>query len=300
MYLRRILVPTDFSGAAERALEQAMVLARRYEAEVHLLHRPVYGVPELPPPGIDGKQRGEALDRILSQYFEDPRRDAEKHLGRLVKQVRESGIAADSTLEGSREPYDAIAQLAEDWKPDLVCMGSHGREGIEKLLMGSVAEKVLRHLSRQVLILRDSTAIAGERGSMRILVPVDFSEHSQRALGVARELASDFGGTLHLLHVVELLHTPFAPGGLTSPLESEPELRGKLQDALRGMLGETPGEVTVADGNIAGQILHEREQRADEIVVMGSRGRSGLKHLMIGSVAERVARFCEAPVWVVK
>lgn len=285
----RMLVALDGSKLAENVLPYARTFAAALALRVELLN-----VVE----SLDFARTSHAGHaRTLDSIIEAVRRDSKQYLERVAQSF--SGVPVTSIVEQGEADKTIIERAAGD-KETLIAMATRGRSGIHRWLMGSVAEKVLRHLSCQVLMLRDSTAIAGESGSLRVLVPVDFSEHSQRALGVARELATDFGGRLHLLHVVELLHTPFAPGGLTSPLEAEPELRGKLQDALRGMLGETPGEVTVADGNIAGQILHEREKHADEIVVMGSRGLSGLKHLLIGSVAERVARFCEAPVWVVK
>ena len=133
-----------------------------------------------------------------------------------------------------------------------------------------------------------------------ILVPVDFSAHSHRALALARELSSRFNAPLHLLHVVELLHTPLEPGGLSSRLDQTPGLREKYEAALRDMLGETSGDVGVVDGSPAGGILWWREKLDARLVVMGSRGITGLERLLVGSVAEKVARFCEVPVAVVK
>jgi nucleotide-binding universal stress UspA family protein len=169
------------------------------------------------------------------------------------------------------------------------------------MLLGSVASKVLHGTDCDVMIVRsDSILFPPERGGHPILVPVDFSPHSHRALALARELSSRFGAPLQLLHVVELLHTPLKPGGLSSRLEETPGLREKYEAALRDMLGETPGDVMVADGSPAGGILWWREKLDAGLVVMGSRGITGFEKLLLGSVAETVARFCEVPVAVVK
>jgi nucleotide-binding universal stress UspA family protein len=100
--------------------------------------------------------------------------------------------------------------------------------------------------------------------------------------------------------VVELHHTPFKPGGLTSPLDVESGLREKGEEALTGMLGDSPGDVAVTDGGIASEILVVREKLQADLVVMGRRGLTGVKRFLVGSVMEKVARFCEVPVWVVK
>ena len=151
------------------------------------------------------------------------------------------------------------------------------------------------------MILRaDSELFDAEDGIGRILVPVDFSDHSHRALAFARLVASRYRGFLHLLHAEELVRTPFKAGALSSRFEREPGLREKYEEALTDMLGDGEGEVTVADGSPAGAILWWREKLEANLVVMGSRGLSGLPQLLLGSVAEKVARFCEVPVIVVK
>jgi nucleotide-binding universal stress UspA family protein len=100
--------------------------------------------------------------------------------------------------------------------------------------------------------------------------------------------------------MVELRRTPLKPGGLSSQLDETPGLREKYLEALRDMLSGSPGDLTVDDGSPAGGILWWREKLGARLVVMGSRGLTGLERLLVGSVAETVARFCEVPVVVVK
>lgn len=300
MPLGRILVPTDFSEAAERAFEQAMALARSGDAEILVLHSLPPLIPLVSPMGEAGVAGLVEMGRLLDDYTRQIREDATRKLEGL-KEKAPKGARVETALEENVEPHEAILRKAQSWNADLIVMGTHGRGGFEKLLMGSVAARVLHRSERNVMLLRsDSILFPSEKDGGSILVPVDFSPHSHRALALARHLSVRYGAALHLLHVVELLHTPLKPGGLSSQLEETPGLREKYLTALRDMLGETPGEVTVADGSASGGILWWREKLGARLVVMGSRGITGLERLLVGSTAETVARFCEVPVVVVK
>jgi nucleotide-binding universal stress UspA family protein len=300
MQLAKILVPTDFSDAAGRALEQALALARSGDVEILVLHSLPPMIPMLSPMGEPGLAGLVEWGRLLDDYTRELRKDAARKLEELTAKAPKE-IRIETAIEDNIEPHEAILRKAGSWNADLIAMGTHGRTGLDKLLMGSVASKILHRSDRNLMLLRsDSILFASEKDAGSILVPVDFSDHSQRALALARYLSSRHGSSLHLLHAVELLRTPLEPGGLSSQLEKTPGLREKYLEALRDMLGETPGDVTVADGSPAGAILWWREKLDARLVVMGSRGITGLERILVGSVAETVARFCEVPVVVVK
>ncbi|HLE69714.1 MAG TPA: universal stress protein [Vicinamibacteria bacterium] len=297
MQLSRILVPTDFSDAAGRALEQALGLARSGDVEILLLHGLPPLIPMVSPMGGTGLVE---MGRLLDDYTRHLREDASRKLEELKARVPKK-VKVETALDENVEPHEAILRKARSWNADLIAMGTHGRGGLERLLMGSIASKVLHRSDRHLMLLRsDSILFASGKDPGSILVPVDFSDHSHRALALARYLSSRHGASVHLLHVVELLHTPLKPGGLSSQLEETPGLREKYLEALRDMLGETSGDVTVADGSPAGGILWWREKLGARLVVMGSRGLTGIERLLVGSAAETVARFCEVPVVVVK
>jgi nucleotide-binding universal stress UspA family protein len=298
--LAKILVPTDFSETAKKALRQACLLAGR-GVRIHLVHRLA---PPIPPvaeaPGGVGIS---VLGNLLDEYVERMRQQVEKGLTEEVETFRRehSGVELTSGVLDVGSTSEAILTAAREWGADLIAMGTHGRSGIDKLITGSVASKVLHHSETNVLVVRaDSSLVGGEAEPGSVLVPVDFSDHSQRALGFARQFVEQYGGELRLIHVVELSRTPLRPGGLSSPFEDRPELREKYRQALVDMLGDDRGEVTVAEGSPAGGILWWREKLGCRLVVMGSRGLTGLSHWLLGSVAEKVARFCEVPVVVVK
>jgi nucleotide-binding universal stress UspA family protein len=276
MKLERILVPTDFSETAERALQQAVLLARSRGIQILVLHNLPPLLPDPTPVGAIGFSGWMEMGPLLDNY---------------TQQAMESDL--DTTA--------AILRKARSWDADLIAIGTHGRSGLEKLTMGSVATKVLHRSESKLLLLRSESELFDPgRKQGPILVPIDFSEHSQRALAFARLLSSEHGAPLHLLHMVELVRTPLKPAGLSSQLEETPGLREKYMEALSDMLGGTKGDVTVADGSPAGGILWWREKLAAGLVVMGSRGHTGLARLLVGSVAENVVRFCEVPVVVVK
>ncbi len=96
------------------------------------------------------------------------------------------------------------------------------------------------------------------------------------------------------------MHTPFEPAGLTSRFDREPELKEKYEEALTDLLAGASGDIHVAEGSVASEVLWWREKLGAEFVVLGSRGLRGIKQALVGSVAEKVARFSEAPVIVVK
>jgi nucleotide-binding universal stress UspA family protein len=305
MDLKRYLVPTDFSDAANRAFEQALALALALAGsdagEILLLHRLPSPVPVFAPPSSLGAGGFQEMGRMLDEYTTGLRDEASQKLEELRKKAPK-GISIEVAIDESLEPYEAILHKASEWKADLIVMGTHGRRGLDKLLMGSVASAVLHRTEHNVMLLRAESeifALGADPGL--ILVPVDFSDYSHRALHLARLVATRFGASVHLMHVVELLHTPLKPGGLTSRFEEQPDLKDKYRTALKDMLGDTPGDVTVAEGTtVAGEILWWREKLGARLVVMGSRGEAGLKHLLVGSVTDQVARFCEVPVVVVR
>lgn len=300
MKLSKILVPTDFSEAASKAFDQGLALARRGDVELLLLHRLPSPIPLFPSAAEPGAGSLSEVGHLLDEYTSQIRDQARERLSELARRAPE-GLRVETLVEERFEPYEAILEKASEWDPDLILMGTHGRQGLDKILMGSVAAQVLHQAQHSVMLVRPDSSLYGvgdDPGT--ILVPVDFSENSQRALGLARLLAARTGSSVHLIHVVELLHTPFTPGGLSSRFEEDPELKDNYREALTQMLGDTKGEVTVAEGTVEGEILWWREKLGCRLVVMGSRGLSTLKRLLLGSVTEKVARYSEVPVVVVK
>ena len=139
----------------------------------------------------------------------------------------------------------------------------------------------------------------------RILVPVDFSGHSAQALDDAIQLAEKFGAEIHLLNSYPVYMGAVSPYGITVPESYDRDCRAAAQGEIESWSQKVTAagvqvETWVSTFAPAEAISHYVEEHAIDLVVMGSRGLTGLKHLLLGSVAERVLRTCACPVLVVK
>jgi len=284
----RMLVPIDFSAPSDAALAYAKMLAERFEATLHLLHvadatflRAVVADPANRDTGVLNR-----LDDLLT--------DTERTRFRSVSAVEHSDV-----------PADEIVRYAHLTDIDLIVMGTHGRTGVAHVLLGSVAETVVRNASCPVLTLRSTpTSLAAQRGPTRILAPTDFSPPSDQALEYARRVAARCGATLHLLHVLEdtvdttsfgsEVLVPDSPEVRAARLE---EAREKLAHRSGGANHEQPRASTeVVVGPSTRTIVRYAADNGFDLIIMGTHGRRGFAHLVIGSVAEEVVRTASCPV----
>ena len=285
----RILVPIDFSAPSDAALAYARRLAGTREATLHVLH--VAEATFLRAVVVDPRNRDTAvlnrLDALLSD--EDRRR-----------------FRVLSAVEHSDEPADEIVRYARLKDIDLIVMGTHGRTGVAHILLGSVAEKVVRVAPCPVLTVRPTAGSIGatQLGPTRILAPTDFSPPSDRALEYARRLAAQCGAALHVLHVLEE-GVDTASFGSEVFVPDSPEVRAarlkEAQDKLAHRSGsgdhERPHATTeVVVGSTARTISRYAADNNYDLIVMGTHGRTGLAHLVMGSVAEHVVRTAPCPV----
>jgi nucleotide-binding universal stress UspA family protein len=206
----------------------------------------------------------------------------------------------------SDEPHDEIVTYARTADVDLIVMGTHGRTGLAHLLMGSIAEKVVRAAPCPVLTVHGARDVSAA-GFRRILVPTDFGAASDTALHFGRILAGRFGASLHLMHVLEDLQVDQAIGPEVFATESPEARSARLRDARerlkhrisardRGWLRAT---TEVLFGPPANMIADYAGDNDFDLIVMGTHGRKGMAHLLMGSVAERVVRTAACPVMTV-
>jgi len=289
---QRILVPTDFSETAARALDLALDLARRFAAEIHLLHV-----------------------RVL---LEDPHHEEEYHreLERLMtredQRTREVlGNARDATRQVVVHPHlvrglseaETICETVSDLGCDLVVMGTHGRRGLKHFLLGSVAERVVRSCPIPVLTVRPSASARSLEGG-RFLVPTDFSEAATTAVSTAAAWASTLGASVTLIHVIEPVIYPefyavdIFPDDMMDRIEERS--REALDKLAREQLEELPWKVEVTVGRATEAILEAANPAQHDLVVIASRGLSPIEQMLLGSVAEAVVRRSELPVLTVR
>ncbi len=287
----RILVATDFSTTADAAETLAFRLARAFSAELHVVH--------------------------VRVILEDPLM-AEEHQLEIERLVASTDDASERALAEGRTDHDeltvhthlvrsisaaeAITELAADQNCDLVVMGTHGRRGIKHLLLGSVAEHVVRSVRVPVVTVRPDCRLFSARPS-RMLVAHDFSDQSAEAAKVAGAWARAFGSEITLLHVVEpVVYPEFYTFNLATDdilTRSRDRATEVLDDAAGQLLDELPVDTSVVIGRAADAILSEAESGGFDLVVMGTRGLSELEQLVLGSVAESVLRRCPVPLLTV-
>ena len=298
MEYRRVLLATDFSAPAELAYAHAAGLAKALHAGMLILNV-LEG-----PPGLDREFPVNTL--FLKQLQEESDRELAK-LGRLAEN---DGITHETRQVYGR-PAEGVAKVAEEVMPALIVMGTHGRTGWDRLLLGSTAEAVVREAPCPVLTVRlsEKDKSAGLPGSVkidRVLVPLDFSEFAQEAFEYAAVLAKQFGAKVCLVHAIEAVAYPldFALFGVTEAAA----LRGRIQARLHELAGVlkadgVDAEVVCDVGTPAEVIVKESERfrlGAKGAIVMGTHGRRGLNRLALGSVAEYVVRHAACPVFTVK
>lgn len=283
MRLETILHPTDFSPSARRALAEGVRLAVSHGAALHLFHAVLLHAedPAVEQPGLEGEL---AEARRLAEGLAAP--------GQAPLQVTASTARGVSAFEAVMGEIDRL-------RPDLLVLGTHGRSVFARLLMGSDAEKLLRHAPCSVLTVRADAPLAPGT-ARRVLVPVDYSASSRQAFDVARALAAETGAALTLLYVVEPLPAMYYAAEITSRFQLDSELEARARQSLEAWAGVAVDRVVVAEGPIAGEIERVADEEQADFIVMGSRGHSELAHILVGSVTEKVCRFATRPVLVVR
>jgi nucleotide-binding universal stress UspA family protein len=294
--IHRILLARDFSHVSDQALRYATDLAQRFGATLHLLYADVL---HEDPFGAETAGSGEVLEAQIRERLALGADDTP-----LTEQYPDLQTMIDVRRDVAAAP--AILSYADDEDVDLIMMGTHGRRGVRRLLLGSVAEEVVRRSDRSVLTVRKD----GETGTpsiRRILVPIDFSDYAREALRHAVELARLYDAQLDLLHVVEEnLHPAFYVGGVQSIYDVQPDIEDKARERMRDLLDEVADadDVTakrhVMTGRAARKITQFAEREGSDLVVMSTHGLTGLEHFMMGSVAEKVVRHVAAPVMTIK
>ena len=294
----RILVPIDFSRRSLKAMPYALAISRQFGADVHLLH--VTDVAQQPPPTL--------LTLPLVPQLEWNQRFM-KRLEALVLKYRTDGkVSALEPRIGTA--YEEICDVAQELKADLIVTATHGYSGYKRMFLGSTAERVVQHSPCPVLVVRHHFSRWNGSGDLRtrtgfklakILVPTDFSNCSKTAFEYGLQLARDFGAELRLVHVINPHAFPFGDEYTAldpAQLLRETEQAAQKQTRSTAARARTRYSVQVIHGSPAIEICSAANEDAD-LIVISTHGRTGLGHLLIGSVAERVVRHAHCPVLVI-
>ncbi|MGN6105897.1 MAG: universal stress protein [Kofleriaceae bacterium] len=290
MAFHKIFCPVDFSPGSERAMQIAVRLAKESEAELAIAN--VWYVPPLVTGG------GYSFSPTVFQEMMD---DAKRELERAAGRASQLGAPRVTSLFLSGPPWDRIIdELRGDPAYDLVVMSTHGRTGLARVLIGSVAERVIRHAPCPVLATRPHGPVEPVR---HILCPIDFSDSARHAMQLAAELGRPSGAAISLLYVAEV-PVGFSELSLADPVERVDPRAAELLAGWAAELRATaagPVATRTMVGSPGAQILAALDEDPTfDLVAMGSRGRTGLRRVVLGSVAEKVVRHATCSVLVTR
>jgi nucleotide-binding universal stress UspA family protein len=291
--IRRILLPCDFSEFSRGALDHALTLAGWYQAEITAIH--------VLPPALTWADS-------LPHATHEPalREQVLTELRRFLEPAEAAGISVRAAiLEG-----EAVAQILEQARhlpADLVVMGTHGRGGFHRWVLGSVTEKVLRTSPCPVLTVRRPAEGAVPPAALkRVLCPVDFSDSSMNALQHALSIVEHAAGHLTALHVIEGYPEPLDLLALgTTVADLMRQLEQSARERLRRAVPEDARrscklEEIVTSGKPWREILRIAQQQATELVVIGVHGRNPADLLLFGSTTHQVVRESMCPVLTIR
>jgi nucleotide-binding universal stress UspA family protein len=294
----RLLIPLDGSKTAEQVMPWALIFANRFKLPVELLAVVDTGTM------LTSVDRARHFDELVEQGSRDSKAYLERISGRFI------GIKVRRSVE-SGNAADLIIKKAGANKSNLIAMTTHGHSGLNRWLLGSVAEKVLRATTNPMLLVRASHAgqAEGEAGFKSIIVPLDGSELAGAALPTAGRIAKKLDLELYLMRIVENPYAAFVSGGgpyAVNVDELMKDIRSRARKYLEAKMAELKKtgveqiSYLLQEGIATDEIVSIADQTSGSLIVMSSHGRSGMKRWLLGSVAETVVRHANNPVLVVR
>jgi len=275
-----ILVPTDGSDCAAQALDHVVDIAHHYDATVHVLT--VINVHDLESaPDVEPLEE-EAATRVAN----------------AAEEIEDNVETVTSVRTG--HPDEEIRGYADQIGADLIAMGTHGRTGVRRFVLGSIAEKVVRLADTPVLTVTDSDTATVPYED--ILVPTDGSAGAEAAVAPAASLATAYDATVHGLSVVDTraLGADVRSDILVDTLEDNAE--DALDDLTVDFTDRDVASITrqVEFGTPYQAIRDYIDDNEIDLVVMGTHGRTGLNRYLLGSVTEKLVRTAPVPVLSVR
>lgn len=298
--IQRILCPVDFSDCSKRALDHAVALATWYDARVTMFH-------VCAPVPIFAYATGAPMMRSSLVSGED-QNDVRRAMERFASKAAAIPVPIDIELGEGNAATEIVAK-AEAVRSDLIVLGTHGRSGFERLMLGSVTEKVLRKAGSPVLTVPPrltASAAIPVATFKKIVCAVDFSECSLRALEYAMSIAQEANARLTVLHVVEPLpNVPTDDGSPLLGIKTVKEYIAAAEEEGRALLAKAiPDHVRAycqvdevqSVGTPYREILRLATEQAADLIVLGVHGRDVVDLMFFGSTTQHVVRQAACPV----
>jgi|GEM_PF-336872 len=291
-----ILHPTDLSLAAKPAFEEAIALARKFGATLHVLHvAPTFG---------DDPVRN-AFKAAVNEdaFYQTVQKEIEQRMKAILDVHYTEGLAIEKVFTRGNTPSEAIVQYAVENNMDVIVMGTNGYKGLRRLVLGSVTANVAREAPCTVITVRNVTGIIDKTDPFdRILVPVDLEENSETQLKEAALLAQKMNAALRVVHVIEPFPLPtWAMNSemLNDLIPSHVEhVKTRLNELVKKAVEGVEAEIVVAEGKAAASIVQQAEEYNADLVVMTPRSSDWMEKVPLGSVAERVMASSDHPVYL--
>jgi len=296
----RVLVPLDGSKLAERVLPYARFLAGRFKIPVELLA--AVDIAEL------GTHISVGQSRFLSTLVEDSMQSSEAYLKRIAHTF--DGADVKRTVEKGRAADIIVDKAAADGGM-LIAMATHGRSGLNRWMLGSVAERVLRGSTNPLLLIRaiEHSKADGTVFLKSLIVPLDGSELAESVFPTVAAFAKNLDLAVILFRSYIISYAIYGYGNGYYAIDVE-QLTAEMADDARTYLEEKVSEIktlgvkrvscVAKEGLSADEIIKLARETPDSLIVMCSHGRSGMKRWALGSVTETVVRHSDAPVLILR
>jgi len=294
MRIKRILAAADFSETADRAIKQAMIFAKKFDAELVVLHARILH-------DDDPSKMPEEIEQLKIEEQEN-----EANLLSCVQKCTKDFNHSNLRHEVIRgySAHSAILRYLSENEYDLVVVGTHGRSGLGYFFLGSVAEKIVRYSPYPVLTVSRETP--EEEQLAHLIVPFDYSVQSEDALQSALILA-DKNAVLDLVYVIDKdVHPAQYAWGMKSIKEVVPDITVKAEKEMDRIIAEkeNPNDVSVAkhvlEGKPAKILTDFINNSSCNLVAASTHGLVGLDRFLLGSTTEQLIRSVHKPILTLK
>ena len=281
---RKMLVAIDGSESSFHALRESLKLAQESQSWVTVV-------------SIVPRYEGDLGSMWIDNIKDSMRIPCERALSEAEEIAKEEKILIKTVCEEG-EIYERIIDLADAENCDLIVMGRRGLGRFEKTLVGNVTARVIGHTQRDVLVVPEKVPV----GWKNILFATDGSKYSEAAANRVIDFAKSYGGNLKTVSVVnvppEIYSHIMAPEAVNGLVKKATSYVGDVQKKAEAQGVEA--EVSVQEGE-AWQVVTDLARKGDiNLIVIGSHGRTGLRRLLMGSVAEKIIGNAPCPVLVVR
>ena len=297
--IRNILVPVDFSKASKQAAKYAVNLTQLWDAKVRLVH-----AIDIHPLVVYGQYA--SSKRLEPQ--KEAREAAEKAMDAFMRSLGIESPTTGHNIVTTESIDDFIETEVTAFDADLVVMSTHGHTRFRDYFLGSVAKKIIHHSPCPVMTLTHEALERYPKPSFEnVLHPTDFSEAAASAAKYAREFIETLKAKIEIMHVVDNAnlailgnHPNWEQNSATKVIHKT--LKERLDTYIENLNADPKvgSDIHFFEGNVGDGICDAAKRHTADLVIMATHGKTGLKQMVLGSVAERVVSTAPCPVLTIR